>query len=62
MKIYEIACMVGYPEQKYFSKVLKDCVGVPAKRYALIKKRNSAAGKFFPAALFLPSLDLVFYA
>lgn len=35
MKIYEIACMVGYPEQKYFSKVFKDCVGVSAKRYAL---------------------------
>lgn len=37
-KIYEIAYMVGYPDQKYFSKVFKECTGVSAKRFALHKR------------------------
>lgn len=35
MKIYEVACAVGYPDQKYFSKVFKEYVGVSAKQFAL---------------------------
>lgn len=35
MKVYEIACAVGYPDQKYFSKVFKEYTGVSAKQYAL---------------------------
>lgn len=34
MKIYEVACAVGYPDQKYFSRVFKEYTGVSAKRYA----------------------------
>ncbi|HEY9575601.1 MAG TPA: response regulator [Lachnospiraceae bacterium] len=37
MKIYEIAIAVGYPEQKYFSKVFKEYTGVSAKQYLLSK-------------------------
>lgn len=33
MKIYEIACQTGYPDQKYFSKVFKEYAGVSAKQY-----------------------------
>lgn len=33
-KIFEVACMVGYPDQKYFSKVFKEYTGVSAKQYA----------------------------
>lgn len=32
-KIYEVACQVGYPDQKYFSKVFKEYTGVSAKQY-----------------------------
>lgn len=35
IKIYEVACAVGYPDQKYFSKVFKEYTGVSAKQYAL---------------------------
>lgn len=40
MKIYEIACMVGYPDQKYFSKVFKECTGVSAKQFAVQHQKN----------------------
>lgn len=40
MKIYEIACSVGYPDPKYFSKVFKEYAGVSAKQYAIgVKKK-----------------------
>lgn len=35
MRVYEIAVAVGYPDQKYFSKVFKEYTGVSAKQYAL---------------------------
>lgn len=35
MKIYEVACSVGYPDQKYFSKVFKEYTGVSAKQFAV---------------------------
>ncbi len=35
MKVYEIACRVGYSDQKYFSKVFKEYTGVTPKQYAL---------------------------
>ena len=35
LKIYEIACRVGYPDQKYFSKVFKECTGMSARQYIL---------------------------
>ena len=38
MKIYEVAVAVGYPEQKYFSKVFKEYTGVSAKQFVLQKK------------------------
>ena len=41
-KIYEIACLVGYPDQKYFSKVFREYCDVTPKQYALqsnLKKR-----------------------
>lgn len=34
-KVYEVACEVGYPDQKYFSRVFKECVGISAKQYAM---------------------------
>lgn len=34
MKIYEISCAVGYPDQKYFSKVFKEYTGVSPKAYS----------------------------
>lgn len=40
MKIYEVACAVGYPDQKYFSKVFKEYAGVSAKQFALDKWKN----------------------
>lgn len=39
LKVYEVACRVGYPEQKYFSKVFHESVGVSAKQYASQKKK-----------------------
>lgn len=39
MKIYEVACRVGYPDQKYFSKVFKDYTGVSAKSYVMDNER-----------------------
>lgn len=42
MKIYEIACEVGYPDQKYFSKVFKEYTGVSAKQYAMCAVRGEA--------------------
>lgn len=35
MKIYQVACLVGYPDQKYFSKVFKEYTGVSAKQFAV---------------------------
>ncbi len=40
MKIYEVACSVGYPDQKYFSKVFKEYAGVSAKQYAIDERKN----------------------
>lgn len=40
MKIYEIACQTGYPDQKYFSKVFKEYAGVSAKQYVSSLKRG----------------------
>ncbi|MGL5259071.1 MAG: response regulator transcription factor [Lachnospiraceae bacterium] len=40
MKIYEIACAVGYPDQKYFSKVFKEYTGVSAKQYTIEHKKK----------------------
>lgn len=40
MKIYEVAYSVGYPDQKYFSKVFKEYTGVSAKQYAMDKNNN----------------------
>lgn len=39
MKIYEVALAVGYPEQKYFSKVFKEYTGVSAKQFVQKKKK-----------------------
>ncbi len=35
MKIYKVAYTVGYPDQKYFSKVFKEYTGVSAKQFAI---------------------------
>lgn len=35
MKVYEVACAVGYPDQKYFSRVFKEYTGVSAKQFTL---------------------------
>lgn len=40
MKIYEIACSVGYPDPKYFSKVFKEYAGVSAKQYTVKVKKK----------------------
>lgn len=40
MKIYEVACSVGYPDQKYFSKVFKEYTGLSAKQFVM--NRNSS--------------------
>lgn len=41
MKIYDVALQVGYPDQKYFSKVFKEYTGVSAKEYVIEnEKRN----------------------
>ena len=40
MKIYEIACRVGYPDQKYFSKVFKEYTGVSAKQFAIDSRKE----------------------
>lgn len=40
MKIYEIACTVGYADQKYFSKVFKEYTGISAKQFALQMNRK----------------------
>lgn len=40
MKIYEVACSVGYPDQKYFSKVFKEYTGVSAKQFSLDTEKN----------------------
>lgn len=47
MKIYEIACSVGYPDQKYFSKVFKEYTGVSAKQFAIDtrKEERRSAGE-----------------
>ena len=37
MKIYEVACAVGYPDQKYFSKVFREYTNISAKQYAMMK-------------------------
>lgn len=41
MKIYEIACRVGYPDQKYFSRVFRDYAGVSAKQFAVEGKHRT---------------------
>lgn len=41
MKIYEVAYSVGYPDQKYFSKVFKEYTGVSAKQFAMDERRNN---------------------
>lgn len=38
MKVYEVACAVGYPDQKYFSRVFRECTGISAKQYAMVNK------------------------
>jgi two-component system response regulator YesN len=38
LKIYEVACRVGYPNQKYFSKVFKEYTGTSAKQFAIGKR------------------------
>lgn len=40
IKIYEVACRVGYPDQKYFSKVFKEYTGVSAKQFVLHESRK----------------------
>lgn len=40
LKIYEVACRVGYSDQKYFSKVFKEYTGVSAKQYVLSSWRE----------------------
>lgn len=40
MKIYDIAIMVGYPDQKYFSKVFKEYTGVSAKEYVITNREG----------------------
>lgn len=40
MKIYEIACAVGYPDQKYFSKVFKEYAGITPKQFAINEKTH----------------------
>lgn len=40
MKIYEVACRVGYSDQKYFSKVFKEYTGVSAKQYVLSSRKE----------------------
>lgn len=40
LKIYEIACRTGYPDQKYFSKVFKEYTGVSAKQYVTSLNSN----------------------
>lgn len=40
MKIYEVACSVGYSDQKYFSKVFKEYTGVSAKQFAIDVQKN----------------------
>lgn len=40
MKIYAIACFVGYPDQKYFSKVFREYTGVSAKQFAMENGRK----------------------
>lgn len=40
LKIYEVACRVGYSDQKYFSKVFKEYTGVSAKQYVLSSRRE----------------------
>lgn len=37
LKIYEVACRVGYPDPKYFSKVFKEYTGVSAKQFIIDK-------------------------
>jgi two-component system response regulator YesN len=41
IKIYEVACRVGYPDQKYFSKVFKEYTGVSAKQFVLNQSKNT---------------------
>lgn len=41
MKIYEIAYSVGYPDQKYFSKVFKEYTGVSAKQFAMDERKSN---------------------
>ena len=38
LKIYEVACRVGYPDPKYFSKVFKEYTGISAKQFTIDSK------------------------
>lgn len=40
MKVYEVACAVGYPDQKYFSKVFREYTQMPAKQYAMLMRET----------------------
>jgi Response regulator containing CheY-like receiver domain and AraC-type DNA-binding domain len=35
LKMYEVACRVGYPDPKYFSKVFKEYTGISAKQFTI---------------------------
>ena len=41
-KVYEIACAVGYPDQKYFSKVFREYTGTTPKQFAIEHGRTKA--------------------
>lgn len=41
LKVYEVGCQVGYPIQKYFSKVFKEYTGVSAKQYVMEKRKDN---------------------
>lgn len=45
MKVYEVACAVGYPDQKYFSRVFKEYTGVSAKQFTLNYYLNENGAK-----------------
>lgn len=45
MKVYEVACAVGYPDQKYFSRVFKEYTGVSAKQFTLNYHLNAKEAK-----------------
>ena len=40
MKVYEVACAVGYPDQKYFSKVFREYTQMPARQFAMLMREQ----------------------